>query len=261
MNGEATNKDSLLESWIEKFVFELGKYLKQSNTESLVDKYQKRLDQIAQIKVVSLNYDRVFEARSRLAASRLFDVDFLTWQQKNILKWPAPTLSFEIHQPHGTLGLLSGHSQKGSASNVPMYLFEKVGFRIRLFAQSPISNPRNQLEFGDIKAFTEACENRPTDFEPELNIVSVDDFIPGASLSGYELANQRINNTNVICIGISDLGFNQSRLDFSNAKSVTLTNRESELRQFDKSKLPTDQNIFFEPGGLFADNLLAKMCV
>lgn len=251
--------------WIELFCSELQTYLRSASDQTRKRNYDKRLKNLQTLNVVSLNYDRVFLYKFLAAAKHTLNNKNQSFRERITLERPPPYAKFELVQPHGVLGTLPKISKRLGKSTFEGLDFlginhSNVGFSWLPYSPiSPRSLAMTELPFGDTAAFAKLCKAKSIDNHIGLNIAAVDDFDDEVDSRNYIHANLRIKSSHVVCIGLSDLGFNQSQLDFSTAKSVTLTNTGVELTRFDTNRLPSPDTVYFDPDGIYATPLLEKI--
>ncbi|SEK25655.1 hypothetical protein [Pacificibacter marinus] len=251
--------------WIELFCSELQKYLRSASDQTPERKYDKRLQNLKNLNVVSLNYDRVFLYNFFYAASHTLNNNNQSFRERITLERSPPYVYFGLCQPHGVLGTLPKLSTplaKVTSSNLKFFGGKSSNIGFQWLPYSPLSSRSlavTALPFGETAAFLKLCEANSIDDHIDLNIAAVDDFDDEVDSRNYVHSNQQIKSSHVVCIGLSDLGFNQSQLNFSAAKSVTLTNTSKELRKFDNNRLPTPNVVYFDADGIYATPLIKKM--
>ena len=181
-------------------------------------------------------------------------------QKEKLLKWPRPNFSVTMIQPHGAIGLLKGTSS-GDRTILSRELskFGQEPFAIFWSAHSSYSILRQLVDFGRTDHFLKICEKGGVDADLHLNIIAVDDLIEGADVSNYDVADALLAENNIICIGLSHVGLNNSRLNFSKANHVILTNSKSEVNEIDPKRLPETSKIQFWDDGKFATELFDEL--
>lgn len=260
LESEKKSADVEGEFWIERFCETLKDYLKNADRNGSTEKsYDKRREKLATLRVVSLNYDRVFFHRLRAGIERVFSEAFLTWQEIKILKWQQPLVTVTISQPHGTLGRPKFQNTTTSFEGLSGSIYYSQALVFKSSSISPYGETQLSFGLGDVDTFETKSSSIGSTPQNELNIVSVDDFIPGANIRAFQASNKFFEKAHVISIGLSELGFNQSLLDFSKAKSVTFTNKFSEIEKFDSTRLPAQEKLCLSEGGIYATPLISAM--
>lgn len=188
--------------WIEKFSEKFAQVLVQQYPDSV------RLQEtIENFKVITLNYDRVFDIRFKHKIEQEFK-KVLTKPREFEKFYKSIFLKFgSIYHPHGCLGPTEGIS-------IDCYTY---------------MNPNNAfgIPYGKIQNLKNSFKNGKIPF-----VFPVDD-LKGVENVTYTRANKILNETeNVVCIGLSPLGIRLSDLDLSNVKTVYYSGKEEVFDNF-----------------------------
>ena len=237
--GEEKAAKETKDKWIERFSLACVAYLNDTRATTDRKSYEQRMKNLNKISVVSLNYDRVFQFKLMNKMTATLGGLTFSRQKEKLLKWPRPNFSVTMIQPHGAIGLLKGTSS-GDRTILSRELskFGQEPFAIFWSAHSSYSILRQLVDFGRTDHFLKICEKGGVDADLHLNIIAVDDLIEGADVSNYDVADALLAENNIICIGLSHVGLNNSRLNFSKANHVILTNSKSEVNEIDPNACP-----------------------
>lgn len=180
---EAHDRAMQEDGWIEKFSTFVRSSLSECGTE------QQKNDFLAKFHIVSLNYDRCFEHRTK-------------WIGKE-----NPLLQFKIFQPHGTVARLNTTSQE------PINEFR--------FSSTVIP-------YGDRKAIKKLSKEWPQKVTNVDNVGTRTKYSNPIYQEAKQWFRDYPRST-IICIGLSPDGINQSNLFFPECKNVIFTLSESEI--------------------------------
>jgi len=255
--GEKSSDNN--EGWIEVLTKSLANYLRDTSKSTDAASYTNRNKNLNRLCFVSLNYDRIFMNRFMRNIANDF-ANLITDRKLNRLrKWPQPNLNAELLQLHGAIGSLeTQHRSVPTAEGVDLFHYHSQPLLLNHSALSPYEDTSLTIPFGDTTVFEKTCSHHGSDADIKLNLIAADDLNDAEDLRNYHRANSRFKNSHIICIGLSPMGFNQSKLSFVQAKSVTFTNTENEIIQFDKARLP-NKDLYYVQQGIYAKPLLEKI--
>lgn len=218
--------------WIEVF---LDEYKSLVSSLLLERKFKEYVALPNSIKIVSLNYDRVIHHhfQSRLELRHIRPQAKRQAIIAGNIKLPEPHV--EIFQPHGAIATLPNINNSNHTS--------------------VLATPIMSLGYGDDEQlFRIITLGKPW----QSNIISAVE----ADLNGqgvYPKAKHHCGGAqNIICIGLSPDGINNSQLSFNNTKRLIMTNSETDLSKINSGKIK-NSDIFGSPDGLHAYELISRL--